>query len=401
MSLRAGATALGVFALAFLAAGAGGLPLPPVLALGGIIAFPAALLAGAFRRQVPWELLAVAAFVLWVGASALWSDYDRPDTIVKFLIGAPLYAAFAAACFQIEGPWRARAEAAFLFCAFALALLLLSEALTGGALLTAFKTAVEGYPPGDQHTINLVNRSLGHAAAPLVLMAGPAAALAWREGGPVVGVALLALAALAAFAFNTHVNVLALILALAAAGAALWRPRAAVAGLFGTLASLFVVLPVIMPALVAAVPAGLRAALPMSWEWRLKIWDFTSERLREKLWTGWGFDASRVLEGEAQLRGQTIQLLSLHPHNAPLQIWLETGAVGAMLLAFALVLIGGRIGGARRLTRLQAASVAWVAAAFTGLILAGYGVWQEWLLAALALAAAGLGFLGSRREAGQ
>jgi O-antigen ligase len=71
------------------------------------------------------------------------------------------------------------------------------------------------------------------------------------------------------------------------------------------------------------------------------------------------------------------QLLPLHPHNAPLQILLELGVVGAVIVFVLLMLLVGRIEGLPRPARVcgQALFVSTLAIACTA-----YGLWQnQWL----------------------
>jgi O-antigen ligase len=244
-----------------------------------------------------------------------------------------------------------------------------------------------------------VNRGLGHATVPLLLLAGPAALLARRAGGPVIGIGVLVLAAIAAFSFGTEVNAVAFVLgAVAAALTARW-PRPMIAGLFGTVAGGVIVVPVVLPGLIAAIPQGLRDALPLSWVWRLEIWTYVSELIKERPLFGYGLDASRPLNSEMELAGYQIERLPMHPHNASLQVWLETGLVGAALLTCTLVFLGGRIASAPRLSRSQAVATAWVLVTYVSLVLFSYGVWQEWHQAVLALAAMAAMFLGARKPA--
>ncbi|MEE2566352.1 O-antigen ligase family protein [Hyphobacterium marinum] len=400
---RAGIAAITVFALSFIMAAAGGLMVAPLVFLGGLAALPISAIRD-FRKDVPWEALIAALFLCWAAATWFWSPYERPDQMLKLIIGVPFYAAFAVACARLEGRWKARAESAFLFATFAMAFLFLMEAVTGGAGTWAVKDALEDLPTGvdaatDRHFQNMVFKSLGHGALLLILMAGPAAALAWREGGPLIGMVLVAVTLIVSFAFSTEVNIVAVSIAIVAAGLTYWRPRGMLSALFGSIAGAFVVVPLTLPGLASLMPQSVRDALPFSWDIRLEIWTYAGDTLRERLWTGWGFDASRVINDEGVIRGDTFQLLPLHPHNGPLHVWLETGAFGAMLLAFALVMVGGRIAGAPRLSRLQAASIAWVASAYFAFVFFSYGVWQEWHMAALGLAMAGVAFLGARTRA--
>ena len=247
-----------------------------------------------------------------------------------------------------------------IFATLALGLFLLSESLLDGAATRGFKLAEEdGASYGDFGVDILVNRSLGHAAVPLMLMSLPAALITWREGGPAIGICLLALAAVAAFSFDTEVNMVAFVFGVIAAGlTALW-PRTMLACLFGLLAGAVIVVPLILPGLIDAMPESWRAALPPSFEWRLQIWTYAGDLIRQQPWFGYGMDASRPLNGEAEVFAfgslHDVEALPMHPHNATLHIWLETGAVGATLLAGVLVALGGRIAAAQQLSRMSSA----------------------------------------------
>ena len=67
---------------------------------------------------------------------------------------------------------------------------------------------------------------------------------------------------------------------------------------------------------------------------RLHIWSFTGERVAEAPIFGWGFNASRSIpSGEAErFKEDQENIIPVHPHNAGLQVWLELGLVGALLL---------------------------------------------------------------------
>lgn len=378
-----------------LSAISGGLPLPPFVALGGIIAFPFKAVFD-LRKDPPWEALLGALFVGWAALSWTWSPYDRPDQAIKLIAGVPFYAAFVFAIARLEGRWKARVEAAFFFMAFFAALFLFAEFVNGGDVTTSYKADVANVDINDPAVQFEVARSLGHGVLLIVLFAGPAAALAWREGGPLVGLLLLTITGMTTLGFDMAVNLIAFLLALGAAILAYYWPRGALSAIFGSIAGSFVVTPLILPPIAASLPERVAGMLPFSWEARLAIWEFAGTQLSERPWLGLGLDASRAIDGVEVMRGLEHQLLPLHPHNAPIHVWLETGAFGSILLAFTLVMLGGRIAGSRYLSRLQAAAIAWVAVAYFCFIFFSYGVWQEWHMAALAVAIAGTTFLSAR-----
>ena len=112
------------------------------------------------------------------------------------------------------------------------------------------------------------------------------------------------------------------------------------------------------------------------------IWSFAGERIAERPLAGWGLDAARGIPGGKDPIRPGETWLPLHPHNAPLQVWLELGVPGAVLFALLVALPWYGL-----------AVVPWprifVAAAGTSLAialiasLATYGIWQEWWVATL------------------
>lgn len=394
---RAGIAAIVAFALAFPFGIAGSLMIPPAVALMALVAFP---VDSAFwrMRQIPWDLVLAGAFLLWAALSFLWSPHDNPGQVWRTGLGVPLYILFALRIGRLEGRWKRRVETAMMFAVLALGLFLLAEAVLDGTATRGFKLAEENFDGMALRDVNThVNRNLGHAAAPLIMLAVPVALIAWREGGPLVGAVVIALAAVAAFSFDTEVNTAAFILASIAATLTLFWPRTLVALVFGCVAGALIVMPLALPDFIAQLPQGVRDAMPLSWVWRLEIWAYVSELIREKPWFGYGLDASRPLNAEMVLHGFVVERLPHHPHNATLHVWLETGAVGALLLAAGLVALGGRIAGSPKLSRLQAVAVVWVLMVYVSLIVFSYGVWQEWHQGTVALATTSVLFLGAKR----
>ncbi len=111
---------------------------------------------------------------------------------------------------------------------------------------------------------------------------------------------------------------------------------------------------------------------------RVEIWDFTLKRIAEKPLLGWGFDASRHLDTlypETSDAGRT--LAALHPHSMPLQVMLETGAVGAVIALGLLCLLVMRLEDVCGRAR-DFGQAAFVAALAMGTV--AYGAWQNWWL---------------------
>ncbi|HMA14002.1 MAG TPA: O-antigen ligase family protein, partial [Kiloniellaceae bacterium] len=134
--------------------------------------------------------------------------------------------------------------------------------------------------------------------------------------------------------------------------------------------------------------AGLAQAdwLAETAQYRLHIWTVVSERIAERPLLGWGFDASPDLPaGAAQPFRPGDKIIPSHPHNGALQIMVETGLAGSLLVLGLLFLL------ARRIDALPAAErAAGVAMMVTvlGVAATAYGIWQSHWLSVIGAAAA-------------
>lgn len=129
--------------------------------------------------------------------------------------------------------------------------------------------------------------------------------------------------------------------------------------------------------------------LPYSARHRVVIWGYTSGEVARAPLLGVGIGTARALH-EARdpdappVPGTTFRPgTGLHSHNAYLQVWYETGAVGALILLGVGLLILRAIAGFADVVQ------PYLAATFvTGALLAAssYSIWAPWLMATLAMA---------------
>jgi O-antigen ligase len=134
-----------------------------------------------------------------------------------------------------------------------------------------------------------------------------------------------------------------------------------------------------MPAIIWAVRRtgdyeAIQHAIPLSWSLRMGYWSHAIDWIRLRPLRGWGLDASRSF-------GPGIVL---HPHNHPLQIWLELGAVGAIAAAAFWWAALSRLSRPDR--DLATAATAACATAYL-LFGVNFGIWQDWWLSLGALVA--------------
>lgn len=143
---------------------------------------------------------------------------------------------------------------------------------------------------------------------------------------------------------------------------------------------------------------------------RLYIWKFVSDEVLLKPWTGWGLDTSRhkyfsekkILQDEIKkktpfLKISTLDLLPLHPHNLPLQLWLELGFPGILLIIYLINLI---IFAIPRLFKEKINRSAAYASFASALIvnMGSYGIWQSWWISGLWFTIIFVRFLESRND---
>jgi O-antigen ligase len=124
-------------------------------------------------------------------------------------------------------------------------------------------------------------------------------------------------------------------------GSLLYRSHPRVARIGAVISAIIIIIAPLTLARLERLPGLGKTAdtLKISAGHRLLIWSFVGDRIAERALAGWGLDSSRAVPGgEDPIRpGET--WLPLHPHNAPLQLWLELGAPGAVLFALLIALV--------------------------------------------------------------
>ena len=339
-----------------------------LIALAGLLCLPAVRNPA---RQTPLAIILLLGLA-WAGFSTLWTaqraQVVEDSVALKLAVQLPLY--FAAWC----GARRADpaiAGLALRILAWGLAAygcLLLVEAFTGGGVYGTLRVLIE-----DPIRPDLGRKNIAQGSFVLALIWPVAAVAGLRAGAPLwLAVPMAVGTAVLAQGFLSDAPVLAVGLALGV-GATVWIwPRSAPKAMGLAAAGMMLVMPLLI---LAVRMAGTGAHLPTSWDQRMGYWAFTMGRIADHPWRGWGLDASRAFSPEIQL----------HPHNGALQIWLELGAVGAVLAALTWAFVFRRL--ARDERSLLTAGTAGSVAVYLFFGLVSFGVWQEWWLALAALVA--------------
>lgn len=365
-----GTIARAVFFVLLPAIGVGGaLGLPILLCLAGLVSLRPSLLRQAVESR-PWSLLLLIFFLALAVASSLWSEHAAGAQALKVGALAALGLVFAAAAAQAPRLTRAGAIAAFTV----LAALLAIEALGRLPLNLAAQ------PGGD---FDELTRNVSRGASLLLVMTfATAGALLARQGVSWKAATLAALAAggFISLQFGQFANAVGFAVGLGLFVAAYALPRLTLIAVFAGLLLWLVAAPFATPLVASAVSAE---TLPFSWNARVEIWTYVSERIWEQPWIGHGLDAARAHLPE----------IPVHPHSASLQIWFELGIVGVLLAAA--VLISAARDLVRRFAenRPAAAAAAGTLGAFGVVANLSFNLWAEWWLAAMFLAAGIVGAL--------
>ncbi|MBY0338087.1 MAG: hypothetical protein K2X11_15840 [Acetobacteraceae bacterium] len=353
--------------------------LAPIALLGLAGTVGLALARGWRPSRPPALALPLGALLLWMAVAAFWApSLGRGLDATWRLAATALLGLLAADALRHENPRPlGRATAIGVMIGLAAAAL---DHLTGNALRAGVRGMAEA--PAS------LAFGLKNAAAILALFL-PLAVMAAR---PAIGWAIGAAGAAVVLLLPGESAKLAALAGLGATALAGWRPRLTARLLGYGIAALILAGPWAMRAgLAPGLPAG---HWPESAAHRLIVWDFAATRMAERPAAGFGMDSSRAIPGGTSTPDAATltrfgipetswisraQLLPLHPHNIALQVWLELGAIGALLLATLVLAL------ARAAETNPAGSGA--LAAGTVIAMLSYGAWQYWWVAGLTLAA--------------
>lgn len=134
---------------------------------------------------------------------------------------------------------------------------------------------------------------------------------------------------------------------------------------------------------------------------RIEIWDQAARRAFEKPVFGWGLDASPKLPNRNEITvipyiPDPKPIAHLHPHNAPIQIWFELGAIGVALASGLFAFMRSRLAKLESMTAQKYGAFLWAATFLYTLSI--WGIWQGWFTATLCFVAV-MGSAGIRRLA--
>jgi peptidoglycan/LPS O-acetylase OafA/YrhL/O-antigen ligase len=384
-----------LWALWPLVALAGGLAYSTLSGLAALILLP--WIAKSLRPRIYFGVL--LAFFVFVGISSIWSpreqelihlDFDRMQFAIRsemLRVGLQILAqgALIAAALTLDEAGKQRVQR-IAHVALILQLVML-------VVLTVFEQQILGLlrafvPDTGEGVQNISRNSLIMAAA------APLLAIGLMNGRPLaVGGALAALVIFLAAVVLAARGVNAGLLAMAAAGVAVLLVRLAPRHGFKILALVLAALVMTAPLTFGLLSQGADfATADDSSSYRAAIWQRVIALINEDPLTGGGLGSLRTVRETIETGMFAGQLtVPNHAHNMMLQLWAETGAIGASLLSAAIALAGWRMPDARGLGAggLRGAAVVGAMAAVGGV---SFDLWNEWwwavggILAMLAIA---------------
>ena len=345
--------------------------IPLIVAIASLL-----LIAGSWRmrprdaldRPMVTGLLAFGGLCL---VSLAWTlNLREALSFLPWVLAFPALGMALLAARPLAPQWSAAALAAALVLAAAL---LVTEQMTGLALHRIFAASMNP-------------SKMNQSAVVLAIWAWPVLALLRQQRGSGIAVACFVAVALALLLSESESAKLGL-----AAGALVWAVfqtgwrwlvPAYVLGL-----GLLVVMQPLASDLMSHLltPAAFQALKEGHAQERLFIWTGFSGAVWLKPFLGYGFGSSDQVFASplVSVLPQAVQagLRDSHPHNMLLQVWVELGMAGAVLLGFILMRAALLF---RQLppTLIPAAAASLVTALAVALV--GYGAWQAWWIAALA-----------------
>ena len=312
---------------------------------------------------------ALAVLLVWSAVTAIWAFNPTGSLLLSVRLAALFAAGFLLyACAVTLTDNQRNTVGRWLTIGLLLGLVILAEEIAFDYRLMALLKGPEAVS---------VSASLNRGATALAMLSWPVSAHLWRRIPRRQTIALLIVAGGVIVASESQAAGLAMAAGALTIVVALAHRQAGRALLIVTSAALFAGAPFVAERLYAL---GWQNAawLPESARQRVDIWYTAVDLIAQKPLFGWGFDASRVISSQGHTNADgSVGLMLLHPHNAPLQVMLELGAVGGAMAVAVLWILATRLDRFAAPSRLfgQACFAATLAIACTA-----YGVWQnQWL----------------------
>lgn len=306
------------------------------------------------------------AFLLFAAVSLGWSHHLRTSSSVY---GELLVAAGAALLLHAALPRRVPGWAIKLaIVGIAIGCLTMAAELANGMNFRA-SLGIRNY-----------NFIFKRSVTAILILGWPLAAYLWVSGRRPIAVATAILFGIATYMAHSSATAVGLAIGGAAALLAAFAPRAGTLAVAAALAAAMLAAPVLGDAAARTLSPTLVERLHFAHAAdRIAIWQSFGEVVKRRPFGGAGFGTSTVMAQEPVADEvppeRRVLLGAWHPHNGYLQVWSETGAIGAALFGITLVLAALALG---RLGRVQIVAGCAMIASAAAVMLVGHGIWQGW-----------------------
>lgn len=374
--------------------------------LAGFILGVAAILSWAADRtgvdylRAAWPIW-LLGLVVWAWLSTLWSPYEAAlfGGNASTLLGMVIALIFVPSLFlRLSGKSREALIWAVIGAGFLGVSLLFIDSVSGYALSLWGSPVAPGGDPIQR--LSDAEMNLGRGQVSYAQFFWPVAALLivkFKRGW------ILALAAFLCLIVSAQLNNLfivipTLLLAGGFAALAWWRPRLGLILAFA-LAIASIALAPLLGVASSWVDVEVMRKIPLSWEHRLRMWTYSWELIQQAPFVGHGFDSARAYE-TLKFRapdGRDITVMSMHPHNIGLHIWLETGLIGVLMtIGWLLAMLKMTLKHILSPVRAFAVTGLVVTIATSGAVTVG--VWQHWWWGLIVLVGSLIIIVPSRTE---
>lgn len=314
------------------------------------------------------------AFLVFAGLSMAWSHHLK---ISLSAYGELLAAAGAAlvlhACLPREVPgWAVKLAAVSVAIGCLTIVAELATAMTFRASL------------GVRNYAFIFKRSV----TAILILGWPLAAYLWLTGRRPIAVAVALLFLIATYVAHSSATALGLAVGLVVLVAAALCPKRGSLAVAAALGAGLLIAPVLGDTAARILPQRLVERLHFAHAAdRIAIWQSFGEVVKRRPIAGVGFGTSSAMPRDpvaAEVPAERRVLLGAwHPHNGYLQVWAETGLIGAALFGATLLLSVLALG---RLPRTRAAASCAMVASAGAVMLVGHGIWQGWWSAVIGAA---------------
>ena len=313
---------------------AGGLGVAPLVFILGLMGLVLHLKSD--DRKIPrspvfWFL---SVFLLWICISSFWSPYQSSGVLTNYMklliIGLVLF--FSLGVFRhVADTKRLVMQRIFIITTFLSAVMVAIDVGTGFKITLFFNPA----PSHEALQFRLIDaeKNLGHAITVLVLLSVPIILMlkesykSWKVLSAIY-CGLILIASVQNYLWIGGIGIVGAILTLIVAHKFPHKTLIAVIGL----AVASIIFAPLLAFFSSVYSQGDLSHIPGSWEHRLRMWAYCWPVILDNPIIGAGFDAVRTYDDQWRARnGLDLSIVSLHPHNAGIHIWTETGIIGCFL----------------------------------------------------------------------